>query len=255
MASRTTAMARRIARCTSTHSRTGGGGATPPPRLPGIRMCRGLAPLTVGTLVALAAFAGATAAAPDVGATLRVCGARDCATLKTTVARLRIVIDGHGSSPLPPPAGAFYVLKLSVEGAPRVQKGWYVPSSRTTRWLIPAPSKWTKLRRRGAAFMQQHLPPGPPHLAPRPVRVVVANRPVLLKTPYAHVLDRFPEAPGPPPNARWITVRVTWPVGTPWRFEHTNVFVLPSRRILARPGGWFFIPAAFARVIARDAHP
>jgi hypothetical protein len=204
----------------------------------------------------LTAFAGPTTAATDVRATLRICGARECATVKKTLMRLHaLAVYGRGSSRLPPPVGAFYVLELSVDGAPRVQKGWYVPSSHTTRWLVPAPSEWTKLTRRSAAFMQQHLPEGPPHRAPRPVRVAVAHRRVRDTAPYAHVFDRFPAAPGPPPNARWVTLRVTWPVGTPWRFEHTEEFALPSRRILARPGGWFRIPVAFARVIARDAHP
>lgn len=254
MATRSTAAARPTTRCTSTRSRTEiGGGGTPPPRPPALRTLRGLATIAVGALGALTAFAGATNAASDVRATLRVCGARECATVKSTVARLpTLSVEGAGSA-LPPPARPFYVLELSVEGAPHVQKGWYVPSSHTTRWLLPAPSTWTTLRPRASAFMQRHLPEGPPHRAPRPVRVVVARRSVVRTAPYAHVFDRLPEAPGPPPHARWITIRVTWPAGTPWRYEHTDVFALPSRRILARPGGWFFIPAAFADVIARDA--
>jgi hypothetical protein len=218
-------------------------------------MCRGLVLPVVGTLVASTAVVGATSAAADVRATLRVCGALSCTTVKTTLTRLPpIAVDGRGASSLPPPARAFYVLKLSVEGAPRLQTGWYVPSSHTTRWLIPGPSEWTKLRRRGTAFMQLHLPDGPPHHAPRPVRVTVARRRVRAPAPYAHVFDRFPRAPGPPPNARWITIRVAWPRGTPWHFEHADVFALPARRILVRPGGWFRIPAAFARVIARAVH-
>lgn len=199
-------------------------------------------------------FASTTAARADLRATLRICGTRTCSTVKTTLMRLPpIAIDGPGASPLPPPAGAFYVLKLSVEGAPHVQTGWYVPSSHTTRWLIPRPSQWTKLRRRGVAFMQRHSPAGPPHSAPRPVRVTVARRRVHDTAPYAHVFDRFPEAPGPPPNAHWVFLRIVWPVGTPWRFEHAELLVAPAKRVLARPGGSFRIPAAFARVIARDA--
>lgn len=172
-----------------------------------------------------------------------------------TFSRLQpLVFDLRGSSRLPPPAGAFYVLKLRVEGAPRVQAGWYVPSSHTTRWLIPAPSEWTKLRRRGIAFFQQHLPDGPPHRAPRPVRVAVANRRMTDTAPYAHVFDRLPRTSIPGPGAHWISIRAVWPVGTPWRFEHAKLFAVPSRRILARPGGWFRVPIAFAKVIARDAH-
>jgi hypothetical protein len=44
-----------------------------------------------------------------------------------------------------------------------------------------------------------------------------------------------------------------WPAGTPWRFEHTELSALPARHVLARPGGWYRIPVAFAKVIARDA--
>lgn len=120
-------------------------------------LCRRLVSFAVGALVALTAFAGPTNAAADVRATLRMCGARECATVKTTLMRLPpLLIEGPGSSPLPPPAATFYVLKFSVEGAQRVQKGWYVPSSHTTRWLVRAPSEWTKLSRHGAPFMQQH---------------------------------------------------------------------------------------------------
>lgn len=212
--------------------------------------------VTVALVVGTAFMVGpsTTAARADVRATLRICGTQSCTTVKTTLLRLPpIVVDGRGSSSLPPPAGVFYVLKLTAEGAPRVQRGWYVPSSETTRWLIPAPSKWTKLRPRGAAFFRHHLPPGPPHRTPRPVRVVVAQRPVQDTAPYTHVFDRFPELPGPPPNVRWVTVRVTWPVGTPWRYEHDELIVAPAKRVLARPGGSFRIPVAFAQVIARDA--
>lgn len=227
----------------------------PPPPLQALRMCRRLVVLAVGTLVALTAVVGASSAAADVRATLRVCGALRCTTLKTTVTRLpALMVEGRGSSPLPPPVRAFYVLKMSVEGAPRVQRGWYVPSSHTTRWLNPAPSEWTKLRPRGTAFMERHLPAGPPHHAPRPVRVTVAHRSVHDKAPYAHVFDRFPEVSGPPPKAHWITIRVAWPVGTPWQFEHAEVLAVPLRRILARPGGSFRIPVAFAGVIGRDAY-
>lgn len=207
----------------------------------------------VATVIALTTSASSTAARTDVRATLQVCGARACATVKTTTSQLDPYLFDRHSSHLPPPARAFYVLKLSVEGAPRVQKGWYVPSSHTTRWLIPRPSDWTKLRRRGVAFLRRHLPGGPPHRAPRPVRVNVANRRVRDRAPYAHVFDHFPEAPIPPRNAHWIWVRVVWPAGTPWRFEQAGLNVLPSRRTLARPGGWFRIPVAFAGVIARDA--
>ena len=199
-------------------------------------------------------FTGGTAAQTDVRATLRICGGRACTTVKTTLSRLDLLSLDRNASPLPPPASAFYTLTLSVDGAPRVQKGWYVPSSRTARWLVPAPSDWTKLRRRAVAFLRQHLPAGPPHRAPRPVRVVVAHRSVHDTAPYAHVFDGFPQAPGPPPSVRWITVRVTWPAGTPWRFEHDELVVAPAKRVLARPGGSFRIPAAFAKVIARDAH-
>jgi hypothetical protein len=71
--------------------------------------------------------------------------------------------------------------------------------------------------------------------------------------PYAHVFDRFPEAPGPPPDAHWVVLRVVWPAGTPWRFEHDELLAAPARRVLARPGGSFRIPATFAQAIARDA--
>ena len=107
--------------------------------------------------------------------------------------------------------------------------------------------------RRGTAFLRNHLPAGPPHRAPRPVRVTVALRHVRDRAPYAHVFDHFPQAPIPGRNAHWISVRVAWPAGTPWRYEHAGLSVLPSRRTLARPGGWYRIPLAFAKVIARDA--
>jgi len=85
------------------------------------------------------------------------------------------------------------------------------------------------------------------------VRVTVALRHVRDRAPYAHVFDHFPQAPIPGRNAHWISVRVAWPAGTPWRYEHAGLNVLPSRRTLARPGGWYRIPLAFAKVIARDA--
>ena len=163
------------------------------------------------------------------------------------------VLAVRGSTALPPPARAFYVLKLSVEGAARVQRGWFVPSSHTTRWLVPQPSKWTKLGRRGTAFMRRHVPAGPPRRSPQPVRVTVAERRVTDTAPYAHVFDHFRQAPIPPASAHWIGVRVLWPAGSPWRFEHARLEVLASRRVLARPGGWYRIPLALATVIARDA--
>jgi hypothetical protein len=198
---------------------------------------------------------GTSNAAPtNIRARLQVCGARKCTTLDTTTSRISDTLFGvRGSSHLPPPARAFYVLKLSIEGAPRVQRGWYVPASRTTRWLVPHPSRWTKLGRRGAAFMRRHVPAGPAHRSPLPVRVTVAQRRVADTAPYAHVFDRFRRAPIPPPGAHWIGVHVVWPAGSPWRFEHAGLNVVPSRRTLARPGGWYRIPLAFARVIARDA--
>jgi hypothetical protein len=85
------------------------------------------------------------------------------------------------------------------------------------------------------------------------VRVVVGHRLARDTKPYAHVFDRFPEAAGPPPEVRWISLRVVWPASTPWRFEHAVLSVTPARRVLARPGGWVRIPAAFAQVVARDA--
>jgi hypothetical protein len=209
---------------------------------------------SVAAVMALMTSATSTAARTNVRATLQVCGARACTTLKTTMSRISPTVFGaRGSSALPPPARAFYVLKLSVEGAPRVQTGWYVPSSHTTRWLNPRPSRWTKLRRRGAAFLRRHLPAGPPHRAPRPVRVTVAHRLVHDRAPYARVFDHFRRAPILPASAHWIGLRVSWPAGTPWRFEHAGLNVVPSRRVLARPGGWYLIPLEFARVIAKDA--
>jgi hypothetical protein len=208
----------------------------------------------LAAVIALMTSASSTAARADIRATLQVCGARACTTAKTTMSRISRTLFGRSSSSaLPPPARPFYVLKLSVEGAPRVQRGWYVPSSHTTRWLVPHPSEWMKLRRRGTAFMRRHLPAGPLHSAPRPVRVTVAHRLVHDTAPYAHVFDRFPQAPIPPPNAHWIWVRVVWPARTPWRYEHAGLNVVPSQRTLARPGGWYRIPLAFAEVIARDA--
>gem|GEM_PF-2728851 len=85
------------------------------------------------------------------------------------------------------------------------------------------------------------------------MRVVVGHRLARDTRPYAHVFDRFPEAAGPPRGVRWISLRVVWPAGTPWRLEHGMLSVTPARRVLARPGGWVRIPAAFARVVARDA--
>jgi hypothetical protein len=101
--------------------------------------------------------------------------------------------------------------------------------------------------------MRLHLPPGPAHRAPLPVRVTVARRRATDTAPYAHVFDHFRQAPIPPASAHWIGVRVLWPAGSPWRSEHAGLNVVPSRRTLARPGGWYRIPLAFARVIARDA--
>jgi hypothetical protein len=197
---------------------------------------------------------GSSAAPAHARATLQVCGARACTTVKTTMSRLsRTVLGVRGSTALPPPARAFYVLKLSVEGTPRVQRGWYVPSSHSTRWLVPRPSRWAKLGRRGAAFMRRHVPEGPAHHAPRPVRVTVAQRRVGNTGPYAHVFDHFPPAPIPSASAHWVGVRVVWPAGSPWRFEHAGLNVVASRRVLARPGGWYRIPLAFARLIAREA--
>ncbi|MFL5959633.1 MAG: hypothetical protein ACJ75G_05105 [Gaiellaceae bacterium] len=85
------------------------------------------------------------------------------------------------------------------------------------------------------------------------MRVVVGHRLVHDTAPYAHVFDRFPPAPGPPPHTHWVFLRLRWPVGTPWRYEHAGIDVSPSTRVLAREGGWFRIPAAFAKVVARDA--
>lgn len=209
--------------------------------------------VAVATVIALLSPAGSTAARASVRATLEVCGARACATVKTTTARLDPFLFPRNSSHLPPPARAFYVLKLSVEGAPRVQRGWYVPASHTTRWLVPHPSPWTKLGRRGAAFMRRHVPGGAAHRAPLPVRVTAAQRRVTDTAPYAHVFDHFRQAPIPPAGVHWIGIRVVWPAGSPWRFEHAGLNVVPSRRVLARPGGWYRIPLTFARVIARDA--
>jgi len=213
-----------------------------------------LIPFALGTLAFLA-LTGGTAAGAEMKATLRVCGAHACTTIKTAASRLQpLTFDDSRSSPRPPPARPFYVLKLRVEGAPHVQTGWYIPSSHTTRWLIPKPSEWTKLRRRGTAFLQAHLPAGPPRRAPRPVRVVVGHRLARVTAPYAHVFDRFPPAPVPPPNAHWIVLHVLWPVGTPWWFEHDEIIDAPAKRVLGRPGGWFRIPITFANVISRDAH-
>lgn len=212
------------------------------------------AAFAVASGIALMNPVGSSAARANVRATLQVCGAHACTTLKTTSSWLSpTLFDVRSSSALPPPARAFYALRLSVEGAPRVQKGWYVPSSRTSRWLVPHPSKWTELGRRGAAFLRKQLPAGPPHRAPRPVRVTVAQRHVQDRAPYAHVFDHFLPAPMPRRNAHWISVQVAWPAGTPWRYEHAGLHVLPSRRTLARPGGWYRIPLAFAKAIARDA--
>ena len=242
MATRSTVIPRLTMRCTSTRS--------PTP----FRERQRCVALAVAVVIALMSPTGSTAARANVRATLQVCGARTCTTLDTTTSRLSPTLFGaRSSSALAPPARAFYVLKLFVEGAPRVQKGWFVPASRTTRWLVPHPSEWTKLGRRGTAFLRKHLPAGPPHRAPRPVRVTVALRHVRDRAPYAHVFDHFPQAPIPGRNAHWISVRVAWPAGTPWRYEHAGLNVLPSRRTLARPGGWYRIPLAFAKVIARDA--
>jgi hypothetical protein len=101
--------------------------------------------------------------------------------------------------------------------------------------------------------MRRHVPAGPAHRAPLPQRVTVAKRRVTDTAPYAAVFDRFRQAPIPPASARWIGVRVLWPGGNPWRFERAGLNVVPARRVLARPGGWYRIPLAFARVIARDA--
>lgn len=239
-------------RSMSTHSRRAPVGVlSAPPRL---AVRRRWVAFSVATVLALMTSASSTAARTNICATLQVCGARACTTLRTTTSRISPTLFGvRGSSALPPPARDFYVLKLSVEGAPRVQTGWYVPSSHTTRWLVPRPSEWTKLGARGVTFMRRRLPAGPPRRAPHPVRVTVAHRRVHDRAPYAHVFDHFPKSPVPPPNAHWIWARVVWPAGTPWRFEHAGLNLLPSRRILARPGGWFRIPVAFARVIARDA--
>lgn len=240
MATRSTGLRRLTMRSTSTRSR-------------GRAHARWAAVSAAGA-VALMTSAGPSAAPTTTRATLQVCGASACRTLKTTMSRLsRTVLGVRGSTALPPPARTFYVLELSVEGAPRVQRGWYVPSSRTTRWLVPHPSRWTKLGRRGAVFMRRHVPTGPAHRAPRPLRVTVAQRRVTDTAPYAHVFDHFGRAPIPPASAHWIGVRVRWPADSPWRFEHAGLNVVPSRRVLARPGGWYRIPLAFARVIARDA--
>jgi hypothetical protein len=207
-------------------------------------------------LVAFPAFAGATTAArTGLRMTLRICGASACVTVKTKDSRLyRRLFYPRSSSPLPPPVGAFYVLEFRFEGAPHAQSGWYVPSSHTTRWLEPHPTDWATLSRRGAAFLQHHLPAGPPHAAPRPVRVTVAQRRVHDTSPYVHVFDRFAPAPLPGPGARWISIRAVWPAGTPWRFERAELSALPAKRVLARPGGWFRIPIALAKTITRDAH-
>lgn len=242
MATRSTAIPRPTMRCTSTRR---------PARF-GLRPRWGA--FAVVTVIAVMSPVSSTGALANVRATLQVCGARACTTLKTNTSRLSPTLFGvRSSSHLPPPARAFYVLKLSVEGAQRVQRGWYVPSSHTTRWLVPHPSQWTKLGRRGAAFMRRHVPSEAAHRAPLPVRVTVARRHVTDTAPYAHVFDHFRQAPIPPASARWIGVRVWWPAGSPWRFEHAGLNVVPSRRTLARPGGWYRIPPALAWVIARDA--
>jgi len=195
----------------------------------------------------------ATPADSEVRASLRICGALACTTVKSTVARLSpILAQAEGGLSVPPPAAAFYRLGLRVKGSPRVARGWYVPSAAVTRWL-PAPSSWSRLPRAATAFLTRHLPSGPPYRRPRPARVVVGRRLARDPRPYAHVFDRFPEAPGPPPGVRWITLRVAWPAGTPWRLEHASLSVSPAKRILARPGGWVRIPATFAQLIARDA--
>lgn len=214
------------------------------------------AAFAVAAFIVLSAFTDTTTAAQtNVRETLRICGASACVTVKTTGSRLYSrLFDVRSSSPLPPPAGAFYVLKLWVEGAPLAQNGWYVPSSDATRWLDPHPSDWTRLGRRGVAFFQQHFPAGPPHRAPRPARVTVAHRRVRDTSAYMHVFDRYPRGSIPGPGAHWISIRVVWPSGTPWRFEHAALSALPAKRVLARPGGWFRIPTALAKAIARDAH-